>query len=485
MALVEIGGTTHLVYRDSLNMTERVGERSSASCRIHDRDSAYSFQRGQSVVIYDDDGVKIFGGVVSGKPTMKRVSPASGLMHKLRFSDWHYLADKRNAARSYTDKTTGYMVSDLVTEYLAAEGVTEGDVQAGPTIPNLSIKYIKVSEALDKIAELAGFIWYIDKDKQLFFIDRTTYAAPWVVDPSIASNLILRGSTSLGQGSEKYRNTQIIRGTTAETNIPVDEPEVQLGDGEKMAFAVRYAVSQVPTIRIDTGGGWTAQTVGIKGIDTGKDWYWSKGDKIIAQEEGDTPLGNTDKIEIAYVGMYEVVIKAQDDDLIADQLAIEGAGTGINEAVEDRPDVDDQDTGIDVALALIAEYGANAKLYKFKTRRTGLQAGMLVPVNDSRYGLSNEEMLIESVSYSRNAGKYEFSVTAVMGPVSGSWERFFRKLAEIGQTNVTDVDIGTGTLIILKQLSQIWELTNSITFTTYSCDVPANDLYPSNTRYPC
>lgn len=64
-----------------------------------------------------------FSGVVISS---RRSNPgwASGMIHDLACADWHYLADKRIAATTYSNQTVGFMVSDLCNTYLASEGVT-------------------------------------------------------------------------------------------------------------------------------------------------------------------------------------------------------------------------------------------------------------------------------------------------------------------------------------------------------------------------
>src|SRR5260221_4950134 len=73
-----------------------------------------------------------------------RQSPgwASTMIHTLACADQHYLADKRIAATSYANQTVGFMVTDLCTNYLAAEGVI---IQRG--INNLSAQLSDVESS--------------------------------------------------------------------------------------------------------------------------------------------------------------------------------------------------------------------------------------------------------------------------------------------------------------------------------------------------
>jgi hypothetical protein len=48
-------------------------------------------------------------------------------------------------------------VNDIWTDYLAAEGVTIGEVQTGPIIKSAIFNYVHVSEAFEALKELSGF----------------------------------------------------------------------------------------------------------------------------------------------------------------------------------------------------------------------------------------------------------------------------------------------------------------------------------------
>src|SRR5258708_32079543 len=72
-----------------------------------------------------------------------------------------------------------------------------------------------------------------------------------------------------------------------------------------------FDISTVPTVSVNTGGGYVVKTGGIKGVDTGKDWYWQKGSPLISQDSAGTKLRgspNNDLLQVVYVGQYPTVI---------------------------------------------------------------------------------------------------------------------------------------------------------------------------------
>ena len=120
---IDIDGTTPVLRRGSISVDLRIEERGTASFTVVDTTGTASYQKGQPVTIDDVNAVRIFGGVIDAVESYAQ-SPAGGLYHSIRCTDWHYLADKRLVAESYLDKTCGFIVDDIYNNYLAAEGVT-------------------------------------------------------------------------------------------------------------------------------------------------------------------------------------------------------------------------------------------------------------------------------------------------------------------------------------------------------------------------
>ena len=175
-----IGGVTLDLVKGSSMASQRIEERSIAEFIVIDLLGTLNFQRGQPVELYDAEDTLIFGGVID-VPEKVAMAPTGGLYHSISCIDWHYLADKRLVVAAWAVPTSaGTIVTATHASYLAAEGVTipAGAVQDGPLIPEAIFNYVSVAEAYDILAEMAGFTWFIDENKQLFFIDRTTYVAP-------------------------------------------------------------------------------------------------------------------------------------------------------------------------------------------------------------------------------------------------------------------------------------------------------------------
>lgn len=468
---VKIDNVEVTIARDSLVIDQRIEERSIADFTVIDKTASSHYKKGQPILIYDPDAALVFSGVID-TPEEKR--EGSGLTHFIFCADNHYLADKRIAAESYENTLAGTIVADLRTKYLDAEGVTIGEIQDGPTLKQVVVNYVRVSQAYDALAEKANFIWYIDELKKLYFIDRATNAAPWT-----ATNLdMVRGSARLFHGNPLYRNRQYVRGARALTD---EQTENRTGDGEQKSFVVGFPVARAPTIK--EGDPLEEKTVGIKGLDTGKDWYWSKSDIVLT---ADTAPADGGAIQFIYKGEFNIIALAEDDAAIIDRQDVEGGGTGYVDDIAENTDASSIEAAFETAAKKLQKYTPMGRKFTYQTHRSGLKPGQLQPVNYPPLNLNNAEMLIEAVKIRNEGSLLTYNVTAIEGPAMGSWSRLFQQLAEARKTAIDKLNVGEeSTLIILVQMSEEWGWQEAVDVDVFACSVPATTLYPEATLYPC
>ena len=465
--VVAIDGLTVKVLRNSLVIRLRVDERSIAEFTIIDRTGLSHYQEGQQVQIWDNADFLIFGGKIN---TPEEERQGDGLYHYIQCADYHYLADKRVIVATYEDQLAGDIVKDVRTNYLDAEGVTVGTIQDGPSLSEVTANYVRVAEFYDALAEHAGFIWEINELKELNFLDRATRAAPWT-----ATELeIIRGSARVKHGNPLYRNRQYIRGGKGETSSQIEN---LTGDAVQNSFAMGYPLAKVPTITVQDRG---AQTVGIKGLDIGKDWYWSKGDPVVT---ADVPPLNGKAIQVTYVGEYNIITLSEDDAAIIDRQSVEGGGSGYVDDVHRDANLTTLTGAFETAAKKLQRYAVMGRTFTYLTHTYGIVPGMIQPVNYPPFNLSDQDMLITAVTIKGNGRILTWEVTAVEGPDLGGWAKFFSKLVarEMDRLIVGEAS----TPIILVQESEGWGWTESVSVTAFACPIPSTTLYPSSTLYPC
>jgi hypothetical protein len=420
-------------------------------------DSSFNTTGGKAINV--GFGPLVFGGTIDaitetdltlGSQTVRRT--------KYKAVDFDQLAQKRVAVKSYEGQTAAYIVNDLITSYLTAEGVTAGTITTGPTLGKVNFPYIRVSDALDELAQITGFNWSINKNKELCFCDRTETDAAYDLS---ASNQPYH-SISVERTRNNYANTRWLR---AGLDLTATLTEVEIGDSNKIAFAVSHPVGTVTSVETNVAGaGYTTKTVGVQGVDTGMDWYYQKGSPIFSQDTGGTVLGAADLVRFKYEGQYPVIVQAVDDAEIAARAAIE-SGSGIYEAVTVDASIDDADTAYDKAMALLDRYGELPVRVVYETSTSGLNAGDLQNIDLTSHELSGD-FLIESIAArDRGDGELRYTVTALSGQAFGSWVKFFRDLAQTGNEFVIREN---EVLVMLIPLSDTMSMSDSVSAPTSS-----------------
>jgi hypothetical protein len=293
-------------------------------------------------------------------------------------------------------------------------------IQDGLLLTKAVFNYRTVAEALNELAELSGYSWVIDYRKVLHFFARETNYAPVAITGANARNFSARSTR------DQYRNRQYLRAGYALTD---SRTESFTGDGTRKVFTLAFPCGKVPSaVEVDA----VAKTIGIREVETGKDWYWQKGETTISQDDAAGALASDEILAVTYQGLYPLLVDNRNSPEIAARQAVEG-GTGLYEAIQDEPDYDDDSLAIDKTNALLRKYGRIGKTVMFETDVDGFQAGQLVDITLSELGLSGS-YLISQVTTRHVAGiEFRYTVTALDGENLGGWVEFFRKLAAAGQ----------------------------------------------------
>jgi hypothetical protein len=472
-----INGTTIDLDAGSIQIDRYIGQRSTGSIVLTDPTGTFHAAQGNAVQIWDANGNLVFGGVVTAD-VEKRVPGSVVLRHSMQVADYCYVADKRICAKSYTNMTCGAIVADLVANYLASEGVTTqsgATITPGPTLTSAVFNYIPVSQALDALAESAGYWWNIDNYKQLYFQPYAALPAPWSFDGSQA----ITETSQVTIANGLYRNSQIVTGGTDTTATMT---ETRQGDGKTRAFTLSYDMGpNAPTITLNG----VAQTVGIKGA-TGSQWYWLQGDPVIAQDPSGTVLAATDTLSITYQGQYAFIFVATDSAQVTAQQTVEGGGSGLVESVTQVPTSSTAAAAAETASAKLQKYAQGGTMLEFSTKTPGLAEGQILIVNLPDHNLIGQQMLIEHVAISDPDGvDIYYDVQAVLGPIGTNWVKFFQNLANPQQGQ--NIDLSNGQILILVATeTAALPFTAVATVTTYACSVPSLTLYPATTGlYPC
>lgn len=422
-----IGGAdkTSLLRSKSLRIQDGINERSVCSFLLIDVNGIYHADVGEPVEVRDDSNNLVFAGTVD-EPEEAQPLGTSVLDLAVQVVDWHQIADRRIVAETYENQAAGTIVNDIITKYLADEGITAGTVQNGPTIKRAVFNYYPASQCLDELSELTGYQWRINPDKSLDFFDRTTNAAPWNITPD---NTPIR-NVRVRRNRENYRNRQHVR---AGRDISVLQTREFAGDGKTKVWTVDLPIALEPTIKLNGA----AKTVGIRGLETGFDFYWQKGEKEISQDNGAAALTSSDTLTIEYQGFYPIIVTADSPEAISDRQTVEG-GSGLYEHVEQRTDIDKQEAALEYAQGLLRRYARVGPVVYYDTFEPGLKPGQLQSINLPQHNI-DDNFLISRVTTSdigATDGTLLYSIEALSGEAVGGWTTFFKKLMQKQKTFV-------------------------------------------------
>lgn len=469
-------------YRpQTLEIEDEINARSVARFQLVDKLGLLEVEDGAPIDIYDYSGNLIFSGFTLYP---RRINPigTDALFFDIECVDQQSLADRYLVAESYDNQTAGYIVSDILTKYLNADGVSAGTIQSGVTLD--VVKFPRsgtVTDALDQLSEICGFIWYIDFDKTLHFKSQTTEIAPFnILDNSAIVNVNVR------QDRSKYRNRQYLRGGQTPVDDPITGEEVTpKPDGVTRTFVTRFPIAQEPTIYINSIAV-PSEQVGINGIDgkvTPLQWYWSYGSNTITQDTNQTVLSTTDNVTIDYIGLIPLLVVTEDTAAIIERANIENV-SGVYEALETMPNVNNKQQALDIANGRLSKYTKVERELTYQTFTSGLSSGQIQTVTLTKYGINAGEFLIDRITIRdlNDAGVFLYEVHAVDGQAFGGWTSFFKSLIKKESGLIIDSD---EKLVVLKSVTESENWTESTNTTVFSCPVPSNSLYPNIILYPC
>jgi hypothetical protein len=125
-------------------------------------------------VKYTINGINklIFGGtLVTSEPIVDGQSGGVVLLYQMTAMDWGYLLDSKLVKKNYAAMDPHDIVVDLIDNFCPSGlGITTNHVQVGNfQVSSIQFNYRPVSQALQALAQLIGWDWYVDADKDLHF----------------------------------------------------------------------------------------------------------------------------------------------------------------------------------------------------------------------------------------------------------------------------------------------------------------------------
>lgn len=297
-----------------------------------------------------------------------------------------------------------------------------------------------LSAEMDQITQQSGdAYWYVSKWRQFIFGQRSARQGAFplqsAIDSAQASGYLLyqptgAQSVSVTRSADPLRNQQIVTNVYGLVNPPT---AVFTADGSTTSWSLGYPVYSTPIILVNG----QAATVGLQGVDSGKQFYWQPGSVSISYDSNLPKLPSGTVIDVTYVGQSTVNTVVNNSTAIAAQAAIElnsGNIAEIESALTFAPNGTLSPNGMTstqattFAQGLLNRFGFTSPSELVGTTLyQGLVPGTTVPVFIPELGLWNVSLPIVKVTttafQSNNGIIYLASVDCTNGASQASWQR--------------------------------------------------------------
>lgn len=386
---IQDSGATDIDYvRKSFELEEAVTRR--GRLKFEHIGTSPPLDWGEDVYVYDG-ATKIWGGTVESITQIDLTNgTADTITYRYDCIDFSQLAGRLVHVAAYESQTAGAIMTTLAgTSDFTGIGCSAGTIDDGAQIEAITFNYLPYEMIFDELAEISGYYWTINKDRQLDFRPIDTNVAPF--DLTASNKPYHRIAFAEQRGN--YVNEVYVRAGTRTEDTTVQE--VQFGDTTKTVFVVGQPIGSAPTVEIDTGSGYVSQTVAVDGIGSAQ-WYYTIGSPIVRHDTGETRLTATDKVRITFNSRYPIIVRAIDDDAKTARAAAE-TGSGKYVKIIDATDIESSDEAQQKATAHLDRYSAARLTVSYSTDTSGIEAGMSQLINLSAHGV-NARFLIEQVS---------------------------------------------------------------------------------------
>jgi hypothetical protein len=311
---------------------------------IVEPDEAFAPQVGQTIDIYDPEDTRVWCGFVEAVG-IKWLGDDGWHVITLTGVSLESLFDTAEFdRRKFTGVTCGAAVTTIFTDSGIDAGITLGTISDGPTVESLEVT--NLAQALDSLATIAGFIWYVDPaDKKLYFHSAVARAAAW----EMASENILWESIEWQQSRADFRTSQVIQ-LPGVALTPVTA--TYTGDGATTTFVLPTTPEYILSIDISTGK-------------TGKTISWSPGTSSVHITPA-PPDGSS------------IVVKYADTGAVA--VSTTSPGIGDRTARYSRTRTFTPAGGLQEATALLARYSMLPATLVVSTDKPGICIGRLLTI---------------------------------------------------------------------------------------------------------
>lgn len=405
--LIDGEDKTSLIQRQTLSITDILNQEAD-TCTFILADTTGDNKPfvGAEVQIFHrrtatDTPTLIFGGRITEAP-QSRIGIGK-YQYEVTAMDYTQDLTRVTVVDTFEDETAGAIIKQII--QADVPGIGTFFVEDGLNIDFIAFNYNTPTECIQRLADLTGYSWYVDAEKNLHFFDRLTNIAPFELTESSGSGIYK--DLIISTDKSQLKNLQKVRGGFEFSNAYT---QLRIADGTQTSFNIDYEPFTPIKVFVDVGGGFVEKTLGIDNIDiTGFDFVVNVAERVIKNLDIAT-LNAADVIKITYVYKKPILAQVSDVDSIDLMKTIEG-GNGIYEA----PLIIDETIETKEAARVrgqseLDQFSNPLIEGTFLTTQFGYRSGQLLVVNIPTRGISSTYLIKSVTAMSLGLGTFEYTV---------------------------------------------------------------------------
>ena len=168
------------LWRHSLRVEDIINEQADlANLRLFDVDVAH----GQQIIIsLGSASNRIFGGTIQ-RPKPVHVKQSGRKIVNVSAVDWTFLLNRKRVYRRYTALNAHQIFSDIINNF--TDGFTTLNLKSpSPNVPEIEFSGEYVATALTRVAQMVGWDWYVDANRDVHLFDVETTVTPKALTPT-------------------------------------------------------------------------------------------------------------------------------------------------------------------------------------------------------------------------------------------------------------------------------------------------------------
>ena len=352
-----INGTEYKALRD-FTISEQAGNKTSSEISVLVEDQPVPLAG--DIIELIDGTETLFWGMCGIPKSPKYKTGLEPRLYKITCGNSNSILSHRIINVAYQDHTISEIVQALFDDYIAAEGITVGEISTiDVSLDVYTAKDYNLQDALNELADLVSATWRVDSDKSFHFVVADDFPQFPV---AISEDWGWIGELQHTTKDYSVRTVQYISGAKDKTT---PQTEAFIYDGDNNAFEVSFGVSSRPTISIN-GTAVDPSLIGVNGLDNIEDcWFmFSYESRTITYNSSSEALSTGDTVTIVYTGLFPIRIRLTNESAVSRLAAATGL-SGLRENVKLASNVTTQADAVQLAQSLLEQFETCENMVKF------------------------------------------------------------------------------------------------------------------------